>query len=271
MQMQIRKSGVLGATVVLMCAVGAAFAAPQPAGVSYYSAGLSAQLFSDMPAWPASVDQAHAGIEAAARFVPKEATAANRADADTRMAAAAMMRDPQAVDRDPGTHGVAAWEGLIARHDSVDPDNDRIDALIKRMDDAMESFHAQHEQHEMTFKQQADLHMTSCAQVRQVVIEHTNAQYAIAQGENAALRGIYFEMQGVIRSILAREARWATAYKGLSQARQIANQSTMADRQNESVTAIHEISQLVGSRLQSEIEPWAAAHDKLKEPSTCAD
>lgn len=268
--MHIRMSGAMVVAAVLVCAVGAALAAPQPAGVSYYSAGLSAQLFSDMPAWPASVDQAHAGIEDAARFVPKEATAAKRADADERMAAAAMLHDPQAVDRDPNTQGVAAWEGLIARNDSVDPDNDRIDALIKRMDDTMESFHTQHEQHEMTFKQQADLHMTSCAQVRQVVIEHTNAQYAIAQGENAALRGIYFEMQGVIRSILAREARWATAYKGLSQARQIANQSTMADRQTESSTAIHEISQLVGSRLQSEIEPWAAAHEKLKEPSTCA-
>ena len=269
--MHIRKLRLLGATIALVCAVGAVAAAPQPAGVSYYSAGLSAQLFSDMPTWPASVDQAHAGIEAAARFVPKEATAANRADADTRMAAAAMLHDPQAVDREPNRQGVTAWEGLIARNDSVDPDNDRIDVLIKRMDDAMESFHAQHEQHEMTFKQQADLHMTSCAQVRQVVIEHVNAQYAIAQGENAALRGIYFEMQGVIRSILAREARWAMVYKGLSQARQIANQSTMVDRQNESVTAIHAVSQLVGSRLQSEIAPWVTAHDKLTEPSTCAD
>ena len=270
MQMQICKLGSLIAGVVLLLGGGVAYSAPQPAAVSYYSAGLSAQLFSDMPTWPASADLAPTGIEAAARFVPKEATAANRADADSRMAAAAMLRDPGAADRDSGHQGTAAWEQLIASNDSVNPDNARIDVLIKRMDDITESFQAQHAQHEMSFKQQADLHMTTCAQVRQVVAEHTNAQYAIAQGENAALRGVYIQMQGVIRSILAREARWALVYEGLSQPRQIANQSTMADRQNETVTAIHLISQLVGSRLESEIEPWVVAHDKLKEPSTCA-
>ena len=127
-------------------------------------------------------------MEAAARFVPKEAIAANRADADARMAAAAMLRDPEAVDRDPNMQGVAAWEKLIASHDPVHPNNDRIDVLIKRMDDIAENFRTQHEQHQITFKQQADLHMTSCAQVRQYYVGSTNAQYAIAQGENAALR-----------------------------------------------------------------------------------
>jgi hypothetical protein len=270
MQMQVCKFCSLIASVALLLGAGVSYSAPQPAGISYYSAGLSAQLFSDMPTWPASADLAHTGIEAAARFVPKEATAAERADTDSRMAAAAMLRDPAAVDRDPRTPGVAAWEQLIASNDSVNPDNAKLDVLVKRMDDITESFQAQHEQHEMTFKQQVDLHMTSCAQVRQVVAEHTNVQYAIAQGENAALRGVYFQMQGVIRSILAREARWAVAYKGLSQPRQIANQGTMTDRQNETVTAIHLVSQLVGSRLESEIEPWVVAHDKLKEPSTCS-
>ncbi len=269
--MQVCKLGSLIAGVALLLSAGVAYTAPQPAGVSYYSAGLSAQLFSDMPTWPASADLARTGIEAAARFVPKEETAAKRADADSRMAAAAMLRDPEAVDRDPSTQGVAAWEQLIASNDSVNPDNARIDVLIKRMDDIADNYHEQHEQHEMSFKQQVDLHMTSCAQVRQVAAEHTNAQYAIAQGENAALRGVYFQMQGVIRSILAREARWALAYKGLSQPRQISNQGTIADRQNETITAIHLISQLVGSRLESEIEPWVVAHDKLKEPSTCAN
>ena len=267
--MQIRTSRAFIAVVALTCAAAAAFASPQPAGVSYYSAGLSAQLLGDMPAWPASVDQARAGIQAAAQFEPKEAIAANRASADGRMAAAAAMRDPLAVDRDPNTQGVAAWEHLIASNDSVDPDNDRLDALIKRMDEIMESFHNQHEQHQITFKTQTALDLKTCAQVRQLVVEKTNAQYAIALNENAMLRGVYFQMQGVIRSMLAREARWAQTYKGLSQARQIVNQSTMTDRQNETMTAIHEVSQLVGSRLHSEIEPWVEAHDKLKDPNSC--
>ncbi len=268
--MQVCKFGSLIMGLGLLLVAGVTYSAPQPAGVSYYSAGLSAQLFSEMPTWPASADLAHTGIEAAARFVPKEETAAKRADADSRMAAAAMLRDPEAEERDHSIQGVAAWEHLTASNDSVDPDNAKLDVLIKRMDDITESFQTQHEQHEISFKQQFDLHMTSCAQVRQLVFEHTNAQYAIAQGENAALRGVYFQMQGVIRSILAREARWAIAYKGLSQVRQIVHQSTMADRQNETLTAIHLISSLVGESLKSRIEPWVVAHDKLKEPSTCS-
>jgi hypothetical protein len=255
--MRFWRHSILAFSLTIAAGASAAPAAPR----YFYSPWLSPQLFGLLPAWPSSAEDAAAGIARAQAYEAKSQASFNRADADLQMNIAAANAAGSQEDDSPEDQ--KAWHGLADRHDFNDADNDKIEALQKKMTEIDQHYQGQVEvlDHAALIKWR-DTRPT-CAQSFQTSRETVTQEYTIAQQQNEALKGLWEEMRGVVQQIIRREERWATAYAPLHPLHKLAYFDQMHMLQGEAMSGTHMLSQQMQNELRSQILPRVDAKQRM--------